>query len=887
MRIEDVSPTDDSFTPTFDRASQSVAGKGLCIAVSRDGRRAYLGGHSGVWRSDDGGDTWSHPEWRPARPGGPTAAGALPPTNVYSLVIDAADNEVVFAGTGRDGRVHSAAGIYRSSDGARTWTLVHRFTRTSGTATTVGLAGCVVAVPDDHRTLYAAGELAIAWTTDGGATWTERVPDPAKAALHVVAGPARPGGRRVYAAGDGGLSFSLDGGMSWQRDPVGLVLGAVTDGAGASCQALAIDPQHDDVVYLVRGDLTLWRGEYPGAPSTAPGRWTQLPAPPPVVQTDSGGTFVVPYVTPEGNWLLYVSDRRSVHVIGRLPTASSEWSRVEDNHCHADPHGLALTPDFRPWAIDDVPASTGRALLVNDGGVNVSTDGMRTWTNARGLSTLNVVNVAVNSAPGKPTAITFGTGDNEGFSTSDGAAWRTQNYFGGDNDCSFSDPRQPQRMVLFAPRSVAANGVGGEIYLFASADDNPPSTAVGSSTPQRIPAPPAVTDMNGRTTRGWNAVSYYFTYGYRPLVLTPAGQKPRPDGDLVTIRFLGVVGVDPAIVLRTTALSQITSEGDWVTTATAEGAGVKAFQVGPPLPDPLISTVQASGGHDAPTLYAGNAAPTVTNRVGTMGLWKLAPGGAAWQQVVPGRAVPGGPPAPTIARRFFVDPYRPANVYVLGSDHVHRSDDGGASWKVDASLERMLTEDGAFPFAVGDTGNPAESILRDMQFDPGRPGFRLAAGIAGVFMTRDGRAWEPLLRSTAVAMQPTSITYDPVPCERAVYVGTSNRGLLRLTPLPPDWEFPRGSLQAATGRITLLRVHDVGTGYGPPEDFIDAEIIVTLDTQPEKAFGLQLRDDADGPVAEGMLDVLRDCFNHDRPARIEFLRSGCRNGEIVRVIAQT
>ena len=293
-----------------------------------------------------------------------------------------------------------------------------------------------------------------------------------------------------------------------------------------------------------------------------------------------------------------------------------------------------------------------------------------------------------------------------------------------------------------------------------------------------------------------------------------------------------------------------------------------------------------------------NAAPSVDNVVGSLGLWKLSPGENAWQQIVPQQAAHKTPVAstiarrffgpypvaPTIARRFFVDPYRPLLVYVLGADHVYRSDDGGESWDIDTSLDKMVTEAGAYPHDIGDIGNPADAILRDMQFDPLRPGFRVAAGVAGVFLTTDGYNWSPLLRSSAVAMQPTSITYDWVACDRAVYVGTSNRGLLRLSPLPPDWEFPKGSLEAARGRITLLRVHDVGTGYGPPYDFIDAEIIVWLDTEPEKAFGLQLRNDSDRPAAEGMLALLRDSFNNDRPVRIEFIRTGCRTAQIIRVI---
>jgi photosystem II stability/assembly factor-like uncharacterized protein len=879
MQIDDVSPTDANFAPTFDRASQSISGKALCVAISNDGQRAYLGGHSGVWRSDDGGDTWWHPEWLPAYRGGPTPVGALIPTNVYDLVIDPTSNDIVFAGTGRDGRRPSQAGIYRSSDGARSWTRVHQFAGTSGGVPLVGVAGRLASVPDDPRTLYAAGEFALAWTTDGGTFWTERVPEPGKFVFHVVAGRQRSGGRRVYAVGQG-VWYSLDGGVTWHVDPVSLRLGGVTDSAGASARALAMHPQHDNVVYLMQGDLTLWKGEYPDEPSTGPGTWNQLPAPPVAGGTDSGGTFVVPHMTPEGFVSLYASDRRSVHGVGGEPTSQSDWVRAEDGHCHVDPHGLALTPDFRPWGPDFSPPSWGRAVLVNDGGANVSVDGMQTWTNGTGLSTLNVVNVGVSTARDGPTAITFGTGDNEGFSSGDGAAtWRTQGYDGGDNDCSFSDPLQPTRMLLFAPRSKAANNVFGEIYLFVSSDAGPPNTAWGSPDLKRIPAPPPVTDMAGSTKAGWNVVSHYFNFGYRPLVHTLAGADPRPDGDLVTIRYTGVIGVDPALLLRTTAISALAADSDWVTTATAEGPGVTAFQVGPPLPDPLVSTVQASGGHDAPTFYVGNAAPTVTGLTGSLALWKLAPGDSSWRQIVPAQTR-----GPTIARRFYADPYRPEVVYVLGSDNLYRSEDGGGSWAMDGQLGRVVTEAGAYPLDVGDTGNPAESVLRDMKFDPYRPGFRLAAGAAGVFFTADGHTWEPLLRSTAVSMQPTNITYDFVECDRAVYVGTSNRGLLRLSPLPPDWEFPLGSLQAAEGAITLLRVHDPGTGYGPPDDFLDVEVIVWLDTQPEKAFGFQLRDGPDRPVAEGMLALLRDCFNQDRTVRLEFVRTGCRTGLVIRVI---
>lgn len=261
---------------------------------------------------------------------------------------------------------------------------------------------------------------------------------------------------------------------------------------------------------------------------------------------------------------------------------------------------------------------------------------------------------------------------------------------------------------------------------------------------------------------------------------------------------------------------------------------------------------------------------------------------AAWQQIVPGPPIPGstrpGTEMPGIARRFFVDPYRPNLIYVLDANRICRSDDGGNSWIIDTPLAQALTENGAFPFDVPNDGNPLPSLIREMLFDPERPACRFAVGPAGVFHTVDGVNWNSLVRSIALGMRPIGAVYDHISCDRALYVATSNRGLLRLTEIPPDWTFPIGSLQAAEGVIVLLRVHDMGTRFGPPHDQIDAEVIVQLDTQPEKAFGFQLRRDANEGVARGMLDMLRDAFGRARRVHLEFVRVGCRTGRILRVI---
>lgn len=100
---------------------------------------------------------------------------------------------------------------------------------------------------------------------------------------------------------------------------------------------------------------------------------------------------------------------------------------------------------------------------------------------------------------------------------------------------------------------------------------------------------------------------------------------------------------------------------------------------------------------------------------------------------------------------------------------------------------------------------------------------------------------------------------------------------------PPQVEPAQALLLGATGRITFLRVNDVG-GYGPPNDFLDAEVVLQLDTQPGKAFGFQLRNDSKLPAHQAMFDLVMDAFDNNRPVTINyFINPGKNAGVIIRV----
>lgn len=94
---------------------------------------------------------------------------------------------------------------------------------------------------------------------------------------------------------------------------------------------------------------------------------------------------------------------------------------------------------------------------------------------------------------------------------------------------------------------------------------------------------------------------------------------------------------------------------------------------------------------------------------------------------------------------------------------------------------------------------------------------------------------------------------------------------------------PIGSLIETVGHITFLRAHDVGTGFGKPPNFLDSEIIVELAEEPLRAFGFQLRADQNLPTRTDMFDMLRSAFIARRPIRLDYITTGPRAGEIIRV----
>jgi photosystem II stability/assembly factor-like uncharacterized protein len=172
----------------------------------------------GVYRSDDGGETWRH-------------LGLAETRHIAKIRVDPFDPDIVYvAAFGHAHGPNPERGIYRSRDGGRSWTrILYRNPKTGAADLSID--------PSDRRTLYATlwegarrpweivsggSGSGIFRSRDAGETWTEitRAPGLPDGVLGKIGISASPKSGRVFAiveAKDGGVFRSEDGGETWGR----------------------------------------------------------------------------------------------------------------------------------------------------------------------------------------------------------------------------------------------------------------------------------------------------------------------------------------------------------------------------------------------------------------------------------------------------------------------------------------------------------------------------------------------------------------------------------------------------------------------------------------------------------------------------------------------
>ena len=212
----------------------NVSGRSTALAVAeRDGRRRIYAGFAtaGVWTTDDAGASW--------RPVFDRAAS----TSIGAVAIAPSNPDIVWVGTGESNIYRGSmpgTGVYRSLDGGRTWTHM-------GLTDTQTIARIVVH-PANPDVVYVAASghewtdneaRGVFRTTDGGRTWARVLyRSPRTGAIDLVMDPSDP--NTLYAAtwerirrkwsdprvepgyDESGVFKTTDGGESWTRLAGGL-----------------------------------------------------------------------------------------------------------------------------------------------------------------------------------------------------------------------------------------------------------------------------------------------------------------------------------------------------------------------------------------------------------------------------------------------------------------------------------------------------------------------------------------------------------------------------------------------------------------------------------------------------------------------------------------
>lgn len=190
----------------------------------------------GLFRSTDGGLTWSHLD------------GHVP-TATWDVKVDPANSNKVYATSFYDGRVNSQSGINVSSDGGNTWTHPASATPPAGFCTTTTrrteLAAFGISIdPANPSHVFIGTNCGLAISLDAGATWTFVDPTPTTKANDVNDVLVHDGGI-IDVCGDDGHLRSTNGGTTWTS--------ATSQPLPSGLCSLAVSPDESYVLFAVVG----------------------------------------------------------------------------------------------------------------------------------------------------------------------------------------------------------------------------------------------------------------------------------------------------------------------------------------------------------------------------------------------------------------------------------------------------------------------------------------------------------------------------------------------------------------------------------------------------------------------------------------------------------
>lgn len=712
QNTEDTTDTEDEqlHALQFRNIGPTRGGRATAVAgITSDPATYYMGSTGGgLWKTKDYGHSWQN-----------VSDGYFNTPSIGAVRVYQPNSEIVYVGTGSDGirsNIITGKGMYKSVNGGKSWTSI-------GLEKT-GHIGAVEIHPSDSNTVFVAAigqafqpnpERGIYRTKDGGKSWKkilfiadtigvadlELAPDNPNIIYAAAWRVERKPWTIISGGMEGGIYKSVDGGDNWTKLSNGLpdgVIGKID---------LAVSADDPNRLYALIeapvGKGGLYRSDNRGENFELVSTQKDL--------LDRPFYYCNVDANPMNADVVYVNSTRFF----RSQNGGKTWKRLPTPH--GDNHDMWINPK-----------DSSIFVQANDGGVNITLNGGKSWSTQHNQSTAELYQVEVDDQ--FPYWV----------------------YAGQQDNSTITLPSQP-------PFGAVA---GGESYWMAVG---------GCETGPVVPKPgnPSIVYANCKGRFGvydkttGQEQQYYVgasnMYGHNPKELAFRFQRVSP---------IHVSPHDPNVVYHTSQYVHKTADDGktWDVISPDLTAFTPETQVisGAPI------TRDITGEEFYSTIYS------IRESVLEKGLiWVGANdgpvhvtlnGGRSWKKVTPGDLPPGGrvdavEPSPHQANKAFVAVLR----YQLGDwkPYLYKTQDYGKTWK-------KITN-----------GIPDDYPTRVIREDPDREGLLYAGTEFGLFISfDDGENWQAFQQNLPV----TPIT-DIKVHRKDLVLSTMGRGFWIMDNLSP------------------------------------------------------------------------------------------------------
>ena len=565
-------------------ASMLDIGRVAAIAPTTAGSLFIGTASGGVWRSSPLSGYWS------------ALTDNQCNLTIGALTVDAADPNVLFAGTGEYNVGSWGCGMLRTTDGGASWARLGAtdFRVTSGGIPhgSASFGRIVVRRPAGgsvaNTVVLGASNVGVFRSSDGGTTWSYVLQG---ATASVVAHPTQTatvfaGNSDFQTASHRGVFKSTDNGASWaQLPPLPDVGTGEIDRVELATTAAA-----PDLVYAAIGNpagglagLFVW--------DDAAGVWTHLAA-----DGLNGGSYSNDFGKQSWYDLAIAVDPRNAN---RVYLAGIRGFKSDDGGVTFSQMGRELHVDWHSIAID--PRNPDIVYAGTDGGVFVSTDDGNSWSSRNAGLAVTQFYPGISAAP-NGSQIMGGSQDNGTHLYTGSTYWN--GYLGGDGGytaINYDDPSIVYGESQWDPSDGA--------FIVRSTATSSALRTTGIQAGDRAAfIPPYVMDPVTSTTLYFGSHRLYKTTDEGTLWSPISGDLTKGSGYITTI---AVSKVDPQTIYVGASDGQVNITRDGGTTFVPITAGLPNRYVTRIAVDPadathaLLSVSGFSSGHVFETKNAG------------------------------------------------------------------------------------------------------------------------------------------------------------------------------------------------------------------------------------------------------------------------------------------